>query len=224
MALGSVLGTIEEVVDEMRDVGVRVGALGIKSFRPFPLEEVREALSGACRVVVLEKALAAGRGGIVSTDVHEAMVGGHARCSTVIAGLGGRAITRESLHRLLEQAGPRRARAAQLPRPRHRIGPARARPASATASPLARTPRTCSATSAWSRRRPTDALPGRQALPDGHLRGRRSPARSGEAPVAGADGALQHADLRAPRLPGMRRGPRRPVTRSTPPCGPRRAS
>ena len=105
VALGSVLGTIEEVVDEMRDVGVRVGALGLKSFRPFPLEKVREALSGACRVVVLEKALAAGRGGIVSTDIHEAMVGGHARCSTVIAGLGGRAITRESLQRLLEQAG-----------------------------------------------------------------------------------------------------------------------
>ena len=72
VALGSVLGTIESVVDEMREAGVRVGALGIKSFRPFPLEEVREALTGAYRVVVLEKALAVGRGGIVSTDVHEA--------------------------------------------------------------------------------------------------------------------------------------------------------
>ncbi len=73
VALGSVLGTIEAVVDEMRDAGVRVGALGIKSFRPFPLDEVREALAGARRVVVLEKALAVGRGGIVSTDVHEAL-------------------------------------------------------------------------------------------------------------------------------------------------------
>ncbi|HEX5821743.1 MAG TPA: hypothetical protein VFY30_08260 [Solirubrobacterales bacterium] len=105
VALGSVLGTIEEVVDEMRAEGIRVGALGIKSFRPFPLEEVREALVGACRIVVLEKALAPGRGGIVSTDVHEALVGGHARCSTVIAGLGGRAITRASLRGLLEEAG-----------------------------------------------------------------------------------------------------------------------
>jgi pyruvate ferredoxin oxidoreductase alpha subunit len=105
VALGSVLGTIEDVVDEMRTAGIRVGALGIKSFRPFPLEEVREALTGACRVVVLEKALAGGRGGIVSTDIHEALHGTHIRCSTVIAGLGGRAITRESLRRLLEQAG-----------------------------------------------------------------------------------------------------------------------
>src|SRR5687768_14742151 len=44
VALGSVLGTIEDTVDELRDRGVRVGALGIKSFRPFPLDEVRAAL------------------------------------------------------------------------------------------------------------------------------------------------------------------------------------
>jgi pyruvate ferredoxin oxidoreductase alpha subunit len=105
VALGSVLGTIEEVVDELREAGVRVGALAIKSFRPFPLQEVREALSGACRVVVLEKALAVGRGGIVSTDVHEALAHSHTRCSTVIAGLGGRAITQKSLRKLLERAG-----------------------------------------------------------------------------------------------------------------------
>jgi len=105
VALGSVLGTIEDVVDQMREAGVRVGALGIKSFRPFPLEEVREALAGACRVVVLEKALAVGRGGIVSTDIHEALAQTHTRCTTVIAGLGGRAITTASVQELLERAG-----------------------------------------------------------------------------------------------------------------------
>jgi pyruvate ferredoxin oxidoreductase alpha subunit len=105
VALGSVLGTIEEVVDEMRKAGIRVGALGIKSFRPFPLKEVSEALAGASRVVILEKALAVGRGGIVSTNIHEALHHRHIRCSTVISGLGGRSITRESLRQLLEQAG-----------------------------------------------------------------------------------------------------------------------
>ncbi|HEX5951034.1 MAG TPA: transketolase C-terminal domain-containing protein [Actinomycetota bacterium] len=105
VALGSVLGTIEEVVDRMREAGVRVGALGIKSFRPFPLDEVREALAGAARVIVLEKALAVGRGGIVSTDIHEALHGAQVACNTVIAGLGGRSITRESLQDLLERAG-----------------------------------------------------------------------------------------------------------------------
>src|SRR6476619_735140 len=65
VALGSVLGTIEEVVDELRADGVRIGALGVTCFRPYPLEEIRAALQGAQKVVVLEKAFAVGLGGIV---------------------------------------------------------------------------------------------------------------------------------------------------------------
>ncbi len=57
VALGSVLGTIEDTIDELREEGVSIGALAIKSFRPFPMEEVRAALADAKRVVVLEKAL-----------------------------------------------------------------------------------------------------------------------------------------------------------------------
>ena len=41
VAMGSVLGTIKDVVDEQRDAGLRIGALGITSFRPFPIEAVR---------------------------------------------------------------------------------------------------------------------------------------------------------------------------------------
>ena len=58
VALGSVLGTIQDVVDEMREQGVKMGVLAIKSFRPFPLAEVREILQHARRVVVIEKSLA----------------------------------------------------------------------------------------------------------------------------------------------------------------------
>ena len=97
VALGSVLGTIEDVVDDLRDDGVEIGALSIKSFRPFPLEEVREALASAERVLVLEKALAVGIGGILSRDVHNALAGLPVEVLTTIAGLGGRAITKASL-------------------------------------------------------------------------------------------------------------------------------
>ena len=75
VALGSVLGTIEDVIDELRDEGVAIGALAIKSFRPFPLDDVRAALAGAQRVVVLEKALAVGAGGIVCQNVRGALAG-----------------------------------------------------------------------------------------------------------------------------------------------------
>ena len=104
VALGSVLGTIKDTVDEMRDEGHKIGALGIISFRPFPLAAVREALHQAKRVVVLEKSLAVGIGGIVSTDVRMALSGLHLHGYTVIAGLGGRAITKASLHKLFRQA------------------------------------------------------------------------------------------------------------------------
>jgi pyruvate ferredoxin oxidoreductase alpha subunit len=104
VALGSVLGTIADVVDEQRAQGVMVGALGIGSFRPFPLDAVRAALAGAQRVVVLEKALAVGIGGIVSANVRMALSGIHLQGYTVIAGLGGRPITKKSLHAMLADA------------------------------------------------------------------------------------------------------------------------
>ena len=104
VALGSVLGTIEDVVDELREQGVKIGALAIRSFRPFPLDEVREALGGAKRVVVLEKALAVGVGGIVSANVRMALSGIQLHGYTVIAGLGGRPITAKSVRALLGDA------------------------------------------------------------------------------------------------------------------------
>ena len=57
VALGSVLGTIKDAVDEMREQGHRIGVLGITCYRPWPHAAVRAALAQAQRVVVLEKAL-----------------------------------------------------------------------------------------------------------------------------------------------------------------------
>jgi len=104
VALGSVLGTLMDTVDELRAGGVRIGVLGIQSFRPFPLAAVRAALEHATRVVVLEKSFSVGLGGVVSTDVRLALSGLDLRGYTVVAGLGGRAITKASLARTLSEA------------------------------------------------------------------------------------------------------------------------
>jgi len=104
VALGSVLGTIKDTVDALRDEGVAIGVLGLTSFRPFPLAAVRAALQHAQRVVVLEKSFAVGLGGIVANDVRSALSGLRLHGYTVIAGLGGRAITQASLHRLFVDA------------------------------------------------------------------------------------------------------------------------
>jgi pyruvate ferredoxin oxidoreductase alpha subunit len=100
VALGSVLGTIQDTIDELREDGMKIGAVGITSFRPFPLEQLRAALAHAQRVVVLEKALAVGIGGIVTANVRMALTGIVLRGYTVIAGLGGRPITKASLRAL----------------------------------------------------------------------------------------------------------------------------
>jgi pyruvate ferredoxin oxidoreductase alpha subunit len=104
VTLGSVNGTVQEVVDEMRAKGSKIGSVSICSFRPFPLAALREKLKNAKRVVVLEKCLAVGLGGIVSDGVRKSLSGIVLNGYTVIAGLGGRAITRESLRRLFEDA------------------------------------------------------------------------------------------------------------------------
>ncbi|HXZ53329.1 MAG TPA: transketolase C-terminal domain-containing protein [Burkholderiales bacterium] len=97
VALGSVLGTVKDTVDEMRDAGAKIGVLGITCFRPWPMAAVQAALAHASRVVVLEKSLAVGLGGIVSTNVRTALAARAVPVHTLIAGLGGRAITRASL-------------------------------------------------------------------------------------------------------------------------------
>jgi len=104
VALGSVNGTVQEVIDEMRAEGSRIGSVSICSFRPFPLAVLRDALQHAQRVVVLEKCLAVGLGGIVSDGVRKSLSGIVLNGYTIIAGLGGRAITRSSLRRLFEDA------------------------------------------------------------------------------------------------------------------------
>ncbi len=104
VALGSVLGTIKDTVDELREQGVKIGVVGISSFRPFPLDAVRGALGHAQRVVVLEKALAVGIGGIVAANVRMALAGIQLHGYTVIAGLGGRPITKAALRGLFTDA------------------------------------------------------------------------------------------------------------------------
>jgi pyruvate ferredoxin oxidoreductase alpha subunit len=105
VALGSVNGTIKDVVDELREQGVAIGALTVTAYRPFPLDAVRAALAGAKRAIVVEKCLSVGAGGIVSADVRKALAGTGITTYTAIAGLGGRPIPRSSLRTLFERAG-----------------------------------------------------------------------------------------------------------------------
>ena len=114
VALGSVLGTVKDTIDEMRGRGARIGVLGITCFRPWPREAVSAALARAKRVIVLEKSLAVGIGGIVSTNVRTTC---DVPVHTVIAGLGGRPITRSSLQKIFSAQSPDHTTFLDLDRP-----------------------------------------------------------------------------------------------------------
>jgi pyruvate ferredoxin oxidoreductase alpha subunit len=104
VALGSALGTVRATVDALRQEGVRIGALGVTCFRPWPADEVREALAHARRVVVIERAFAVGAGGIVGQNTRLALSHLPVTVYDVVAGLGGRPVTRAALRRVLDDA------------------------------------------------------------------------------------------------------------------------
>ena len=104
VTLGSVIGTISDVIDSMRENGHKIGAISLRCYRPFPKELLREALLECQRVVVFEKCLAVGMGGIVANNVRMSTRGLSTPVYTVIGGLGGRPITRQSLTDLFEKA------------------------------------------------------------------------------------------------------------------------
>jgi pyruvate ferredoxin oxidoreductase alpha subunit len=101
--MGSVVGTMKSVLAEMRADGESIGLLSIRSYRPFPRERLATALAGAKRVIVFEKSLAVGMGGILAADVRMTLAGGSIPVYSVIGGLGGRPITRDKLRRMLDK-------------------------------------------------------------------------------------------------------------------------
>jgi pyruvate ferredoxin oxidoreductase alpha subunit len=104
VTLGSLAGTLKDAVDELRHEGPLVGVLSLSCYRPFPRAELRQALAHARRVIVVEKAVAPGAGGVVSMDLRMALQGVDCHVNTVIAGLGGRPVTSPSLQSMLRRA------------------------------------------------------------------------------------------------------------------------
>lgn len=99
VAMGSVAGSIKDVVDEMRERGEKVGLLKIKLFRPFPYETVVEALSKAKNIAVMDRALSFGAKPALYSDVVNAafQAGLDVRINSYVYGLGGRDIFRKDI-------------------------------------------------------------------------------------------------------------------------------
>ncbi len=103
VTLGSVVGTIKEVLSEMREQGESIGVVSMRSLRPFPKDLLNKVLANAKRIIVFEKALAVGIGGVLGLHVRYAIGSFDRPLYSIIGGLGGRAITRPSLRGVFER-------------------------------------------------------------------------------------------------------------------------
>jgi len=106
ISMGSVVGTIKELIDQLEEEGKKVGLLQICSYRPFPRHEVYRALKDKMNIVVLEKCISLGRGGILASDVRWSFPRAEKKdrdISSFVAGLGGRNISIDDLRYMVEK-------------------------------------------------------------------------------------------------------------------------
>jgi pyruvate ferredoxin oxidoreductase alpha subunit len=101
VAMGSICGTIKDSIDEMREEGKKVGLLRIRVFRPFPSEEIAQALSRVQRVAVLDKNISLGAKGAVALEVRDALYGSTVPVKGYILGLGGRDVRKKDIKEIV---------------------------------------------------------------------------------------------------------------------------
>jgi pyruvate ferredoxin oxidoreductase alpha subunit len=100
VGMGSNSSIAKAAVKSLRSKGVPIGLLRIRVYRPFPREEIRRALGNVEAVGVIDQNLSPGYGGIVCTEIRDALYGRNIPVSDFIMGLGGRQVSQQELEQV----------------------------------------------------------------------------------------------------------------------------
>ncbi|MDO5824247.1 pyruvate synthase subunit PorA [Methanobrevibacter sp.] len=100
VAMGSLCSTLRVMVDELREKGEKVGLLKIRAYRPFPVEEIKEAVKDCEKLAVIDKNFTFGIGGALYADLKVKI---DKEIYGFIAGLGGRDITPDYILEIYEK-------------------------------------------------------------------------------------------------------------------------
>ena len=105
ITLGTIAGLSREIADQLRSQGIKAGVLRIRYMRPFPTEEIADAVKNAKAIAVLEKDISFGNEGAVFTNVNSALKsqGVTAPTYNFIGGLGGRNISHTNIIDIFEK-------------------------------------------------------------------------------------------------------------------------
>ncbi|MCD4842811.1 MAG: pyruvate ferredoxin oxidoreductase [Methanosarcinales archaeon] len=107
MAMGSVVGTIKDVIDKARSQGIKVGLIKVRTFRPFPAEVIRSAVSDAAIVVTLDKNISVGLNeGALFTEVKSCLYNSDINVPVMgfMLGHGGRDIPMSTIQMIIDKA------------------------------------------------------------------------------------------------------------------------
>lgn len=105
VCMGTICGTSRVLIDELRRKGEKVGLIKIKTFRPFPEEELQKATKNIKELAVIDRDISLGYEGTLYSEIKSALYGKKIKISGFIAGLGGRDITLSHLKKALSKAG-----------------------------------------------------------------------------------------------------------------------
>ena len=98
--IGSAAGTTKDAIDKLRAAGVKAGLLKIRLYRPFPAEEIAEALKHVKAIAIMDRAEGySNHGGHLGADVMAALFRAHSQALAVnyIYSLGGRDVRVEDM-------------------------------------------------------------------------------------------------------------------------------
>ena len=105
VALGSTAGTARDAIDNMRKKGINAGLLKLRLFRPFPAEDIKNALKDMKAVAVLDRSDSFGAfGGPVFSELRSSLFkNSDAEIVNYIYGLGGRDITQNDVENVFSE-------------------------------------------------------------------------------------------------------------------------
>jgi len=108
IVIGSTAGTLKDIVDQLRSEGIKAGILRIRTFRPFPVDEIKKALLNIKAVAVMDKSISpGGLGSTIFTEIRNALYDEKQRPIIVnyIFGLGGRDSSPQDLRKIYDELG-----------------------------------------------------------------------------------------------------------------------
>ncbi len=104
LTAGTITGTTRLVVDEYREKGVKLGLVKLRTFRPFPTEDIRRIAAKVKKIGVIDRNISFGQSGIFFAETKSALYNAEHRplLNGYVAGLGGRDVLPENIRQIVE--------------------------------------------------------------------------------------------------------------------------